>query len=129
MKKFQIKTGDSKFFFTLSLINGGLYFAWLVAYIVCTILRASAINSAQTSMALGGYSTYTIEVTSPMFGVLRALAYVLPVVLCVWIAVFFIVDRKNVRLCDNRLIIGVFGADVVSALLCALDITTLHMIF
>ena len=129
MKKIQIKSGDSKFFFILSLINGGLYAAWFIAYIVCTILRNSAFNSAKTSMALGGYTTYTVEVTSPMFGVLRAIAYVLPVILLVWIAVLFVLDRKNVKLCDNKLVVAVFGADVLTALVCALDIASLHMIF
>ena len=129
MKKIQIKSGDSKFFFILSLINGGLYAAWFAAYIICTVLRNSAFNSAQASMAIGGYTTYTVEVTSPMFGVLRAFAYVLPAILLVWIAVLFVLDRKNVKLCDNKLVVAVFGADVLTALVCALDITSLHMIF
>ena len=129
MKKFQIKPGDSKPFFILSLINGGLYAAWFITYIVCAALRASAFSSAQTSMLASGYTSFTVEVTSPMFAVLRASAYALPVVLGIWIIYYFVKERKGTSLCNNSIILSVFAADVLSALVCATDITMLHMIF
>ena len=129
MKRIEINRGGSKGFFILSLINGGFYAVWAIAYIVCTILRASAFSSAQSSMAIGGYSVYTLEVTSPMFAVLRVLVYTLPLVLAVWIGWLALCDKKRHTLPSSALVVGVFGADVISALLCTLDITTLHMIF
>ncbi len=129
MKRIQLNRGDSKLFFILSVINGGLYAVWSAAYVITAMLRHSAFNSAQASMALGGYTTYTVEVTSPMFAVLRTIVYALPVLLAVWTVLFFVKERKQVKLCDTWLIVAVFVADLVGALICAFDITAFHMIF
>ena len=129
MKGFTLKKGDSRFFFVLSIINSVLFAVWDIAYIICIFLRNSAIATAQTNMALSGQAEYTVEVTSPFFPVLVAVAYVLPVLLGVWTVILYVTDRRNKELTDNKLIFTAFGADILAAVLCALDITAIHMIF
>ncbi len=129
MKRILTEKGDSKLFYVTSLINGILYIVWFVAYIMCLILRSAAFNRAQSSMALGGYTSYTVEVTSPFFGVLRFFAMLLPVLLAVWTIMLLVFDRKGYKLCHNAVICTVYAADVLCAVFCALDIALLHMIF
>ncbi len=129
MKRISLNKGDSKFFFVLSSVNGVLYTVWTAVYLICLILRNAAFNSAQTSMAVSGHSAYTVEVTSPFFGILKVFSMLLPVIMTVWTVMLILNDRKHKQLCDSKLILGVFAADVITALLCAADITTLHMIF
>lgn len=129
MAGFTLKKGDSRFFFIFSIVNTVLFAVWDVAYIVCIFLRNAAFSTAQTNMAITGQTEYTVEVTSPFFPVLRIVVYLLPVVLAVWTAVLYALDRKNKELTDNKLIFAAFGADILAAILCALDITAVHMIF
>ncbi len=129
MKRIFSEKGDSKLFYIASLVNGILYIVWFVAYIICLILRSAAFDSAQSSMALGGYTSYTVEVTSPFFGILQFFAMLLPVLLVVWTVMLLVFDRKGYKLCNNVLIYIVYSADVLCAVLCALDIALLHMIF
>ena len=129
MAGFTLRKGDSRFFFIFSIVNTGLFAVWDVAYIVCIFLRNAAFSTAQTNMAITGQTEYTVEVTSPFFPVLRIVVYLLPVVLAVWTAVLYALDRKNKELTDNKLIFAAFGADILAAILCALDITAIHMIF
>lgn len=129
MKGFTLKKGDSRFFFVLSIINSVLFAVWDIAYIICIFLRNSAIATAQTNMALSGQAEYTVEVTSPFFPVLRVLVYLLPAMLGLWTVMLHLTDRKNKELADNKLIFTAFGADILAAVLCAIDITALHMIF
>lgn len=121
--------GDSKAFFVFTVINGVLNTMWLTVYLVCLALRAQAFNTAQANMMLTGQSSYTVEVTSPFFTVLRIFAYLLPVIITVWTVLMLVNDRKNKKLCDKWLIGTVFGMELVSALLIAADITMLHMVF
>ncbi len=129
MNGFTLKKGDSRFFFVLSIINSVLFAVWDIAYIICIFLRNSAIATAQTNMALSGQAEYTVEVTSPFFPVLRVLVYILPVMLGLWTVMLYVIDRKDKELADNKLIFTAFGADILAAVLCAIDITALHMIF
>lgn len=121
--------GDSKAFFVFTLISGVLNTAWFVIYLICLALRTQAFNTAQTNMMLSGQSSYTVEVTSPFFTVLKFLAYLLPVIITVWTVLMLVNDRKNKKLCDKWLIGTVFGMELVSALLITADITMLHMVF
>ena len=129
MNRFYIKKGDSRFFFIFSIVNAALFTVWDIAYIICIFLRNAAFATAQTNMALSGQAEYTVEVTSPFFPVLVAFAYTLPVILAVWTVVLYVTDHKNKELADNKLIFTAFGADILAAILCALDITAIHMIF
>lgn len=129
MNRFSLKKGDSRFFFVLSIINAAVFAVWDMAYIICLFLRNSAIATAQTNMALTGQAEYTVEVTSPFFPVLRLLVFTLPVILAVWTVLLYLTDRKNRELADTKLIFVSFGADILAAILCAVDITALHMIF
>lgn len=131
MKKISIiqEKGDSKAFFVVSLINGIIYTVWFFIYIVCLILRSYAFNTAQNTMALGGYSAYTIEVSSPVFGVLKFFVFLLPVIMLIWTVMLKVCDSKNKTLCDKWIIIATIVADALCAFAVTLDITTLHMIF
>lgn len=129
MRRLNIRRGDSGFLFVFSLVNFFLYGAWIIAYVICMMLRSSAFNSAQASMALSGQVNYTVEVTSPMFGVLRAVLYALPVFIAVWLVALVICDKKRMLLCDNKIIIALFGIDAVCALISAFDMFASHMIF
>ena len=128
MKRIYIEKGDSLPFFIVSLINGGFYLVWNIAYILCLILRHQAFNTAQVNMMLTGQSTYTVEVTSPFFVVLKITAMALPVILAAWTAFMLVNDRKGKELCDRIIILSVFGADLLCGVMCLLDISVLHMI-
>ena len=129
MRRFNIKRGDSGFLFVFSLINFFLYVVWFVAYIICLMLRASAFSSAQSTMALSGQMNYTVEVSSPFFAVLRVILYVLPAFIIAWLIALKVCDHKRMELCDNKIIIAVFGIDAVCALMSAFDMFASHMIF
>lgn len=129
MGRFNIKRGDSGFLFVFSLINFFLYGAWFVAYVICLMLRESAFNSAQSSMAISGQTNYTIEVSSPFFSVLRVLLYALPVFIVIWLIALKAIDSKRKDLCDNKIILAVFGVDAAAALMAAFDMFASHMIF
>lgn len=129
MRRFNIKRGDSGFLFVFSLINFFLYGVWFVAYIICLMLRASAFSSAQSTMALSGQMNYTVEVSSPFFAVLRVILYVLPAFIIAWLIALKVCDHKRMELCDNKIIIAVFGIDAVCALMSAFDMFASHMIF
>lgn len=129
MNGLTLKKGDSKLLFVLSIINSALFSVWSIAYVVCIFLRNSAFTTAQTNMALSGQAEYTVEITSPFFAVLRVFVYMLPVILAAWTVILYVTDRKNKELCDRKLIFTAFGADALAAVICALDIASLHMIF
>ncbi len=129
MKRFSLEKGGSKSLFTVSAINFILYAVWFAAYIICLILRASAFNSAQSTMALSGQMNYTVEVTSPFFAVLRVFIYFLPVLLLLWTVLLMVADKKRKVLPDKIIILSVFGADLLSAAMVMVDITAAHMIF
>lgn len=121
--------GDSKLFFAFTLICGILNTVWFVVYLICLALRSQAFNTAQTNMILSGQSTYTVEVTSPFFAILKVLSYLLPVIIAVWTVLIIVNDKKNRKLCDKWIIGSVFGAELVSVILVTADITMLHMVF
>ncbi len=129
MSRLNLKKGDSRALFILSLVNFLIYAVWFVAYIVCLMLRASAFSSAQASMAISGQTNYTVEVTSPFFGVLRFFIYLLPVLLLAWLVALLVADKKKKDLCDSKIIVAVFGIDTVCAVMTALDIFSAHMLF
>lgn len=121
--------GDSRLFFVFSLVAGIFNILWFGIYTVCLFLRTQVFNTAQTNMMLSGQSTYTVEVTSPLFGVLKVLAYVIPVIITVWTVLLLVNDKKGRHLCDKWIIGSVFGAQLISALLVTADITMWHMVF
>ena len=128
MNRFYISKGDDLPFFIFSLVNGIMYVVWTFAYILCLILRGQAFSTAQTNMMLTGQSTYTVEVTSPFFAVLKIVAMALPVILTAWTVYLFVNDRKGKELCDKIVILSVFGADLLCGIMCLLDLSVFHMI-
>lgn len=128
MKEIFTKKGDSTLFYVVSLINGAMYAVWTVMYFVCLVMRGIAIDTACDNMLMTGYTEFTVEVFSPIFGVLDFFAMALPVVLIAWMVMFFINDRRRINLCDRRLIIGVFCIDLISAVFIAIDVFGLHMV-
>lgn len=128
MKEIFSKTGESIAFYIISLANGVVYCVWTVLYIVCLFMREVSIDKACENMLGAGYTQFTVEVTSPLFGVLDFFATVLPVMLVVWLVMYFVNIHKRKELCHEKLIAGVFIIDIVSALAIALDVFSLHMV-
>lgn len=128
MKEIFTKTGDSIALYIISMVNAVVYITWMVMYIVCLILREISIDRACDTMLGSGYTQFTVEVTSPLFGVLELFAKALPVILVVWLFLFFYNDRKRKELCSEKLIAGVFIIDLISALAITLDVFALHMV-
>lgn len=128
-KKIVIDKGETHGFFRFSVFNTILYSLWALIYIICLFARANAFTAAQAEMAVLGYAAYTVEVTSPMFGILEFIAMLLPLILAIWILVLFLNDRKGKRLCTKKIIVAAFSVDVIASLLCAMDIINLHMVF
>ncbi len=128
MRKIEIEKGESLPFLIFSLVNGIFYTVWNFVYILCLILRNDAFNTAQVNMALTGQSTYTVEVTSPFFAILKFTAMALPVILAVWTALLVVTDRKGKELCDKKIILAVFVADLLCGVFCVLDVSLLRMI-
>lgn len=128
-KKININKGETRGFYRFSVFNTVFYSLWSLIYIICLFTRANAFSTAQSEMALLGYTSYMVEVTSPMFGILEFLAMLLPAILLIWVCVLLRSDRKGKKLCTKKIIIAAFVADTVASLLCAMDITKLHMVF
>ena len=116
-------------FLRLSFVKTVLFSVWSIAYVVCVFLRSRAFNNAQTSMLASGYQTYTVQVTSPFFTVLKIGAFLLPVLLAVWTAVLYRNDRKHNIHPDKLFTLIAFGADILAAFICMLDVTLIHMVF
>ena len=129
MRSILKEKGESRAFLIFSLINAVFYASWEIIYFVCILLRNQAFNTAQSNMVLSGHTTYTVEVTSPMFAVLKFTSVLLPVFLGVWTAMLLINDKKRKQLYDKWLVVAVFVTDLVCALTVVMDITMLHMIF
>ena len=121
--------GDSNFLYGFSIFKAALFSVWSFAYIVCLALRSNAFSNAQKSLSMSGYSTYTIEVTSPFFGVLEAVAFLIPVAVIVWIVALYKKDKHSKQPIEKLFPLIAFGVDVVAAFICLLDITVFHMIF
>ena len=121
--------GDSNFIYIFSIVKGAFFAVWCFAYVVCLALRSNAFSNAQKSLSLSGYTTYTIEVTSPFFGVLKALAMLIPVAVIIWIISLYKKDKYSKLPIEKLFPLISFGVDVVAAFICLLDITVFHMIF
>ena len=129
MNGFSLKKGDSRFFFVLTIINAAVFTVWNAAYFINAFLREAAFATAQANMALTGQSEYTLMVSSPAYGFLKAVVYILPVILILWTAFFVVTERKGKELCSGLLILWAFASDALAAILCAVDIASLKMIF
>ena len=127
-KKKKVKK-ERRSFLKLSIINLALYGFWIGAYVVCLIMRAQAFNTAQTNMALAGYVSYTVEVSSPLFGVLSFIASLLPYMMLIWTLMLARKSRKKKPLCSSKIILAVLCVNAVTAILATVDIVSLHMVF
>lgn len=128
VKKIKVKK-DRHSLMTLSVIDIAVYGFWVVAYAVCLIMRSRAFSTVQNSMALQGYTAaYTVEVSSPMFGVLSFLAKLLPVVIVLWTVLFIKKSKKSGPLFNKWIIIAVFAVNTLAVLLACVDIASLHMV-
>ena len=121
--------GDSNFVYVFSIVKAALFSVWTFAYIVCIALRSNAFTNAQKSLSMSGYTTYTIEVSSPFFVVLKAFAFLIPVAVIVWIISVYRKDKYSSKPLEKLLPLISFAVDVVAAFVCLLDITVFHMIF
>ncbi len=131
-KKVKIKKPkkDKHGLLKLSVINLALYGFWNIAYIVCLFLRAKAFNTVQTAVTAQGLTaSFTVEVASPMFGVLSFLGKLLPVIIILWTVIFIRTAKKNKPLCPVWMIISVFVVNFLCAVLATADIASLHMVF
>ncbi len=124
--KLLLGTSRSAAFFTL--LNLFVYGAWIITYIACTMLRASLFAQAQSQMAMQGQFTYTVTVSSPVFGLLKFLLYILPVLALIWAFVIRKQDRKAI-ICDKKLIIAALVVMLVSAFAALADIGKIGLIF
>ena len=121
--------GQSNFVYILSIIKTALFSVWSFSYIVCLFLRNNAFNSAVKSLTLSGYTTYTVEVSSPFFVVLKVVAFLIPVALLIWTIAIYRKGKYGQEPLQKLLPLLAFGVTAVAAIICALDITSLHMIF
>lgn len=128
VNRLKILFGTSKPSTVLTLVNLGVYGAWLVAYIICTFVRASLFSQAQTRMAMQGQYQYTVTVSSPVFTALRVILYALPVLAVAWAIVINREDKKAV-ICDKKLLIATLVVVLCAAFTAFIDIGKLGLIF
>lgn len=128
--KFKKPKKDKRGLLKMSIINLALYGFWNIAYIVCLFLRAKAFNTVQTAVTAQGLTaSFTVEVTSPMFGVLSVLGKLLPVIIIIWTVIFVRSVKKQKALCPTWMIIAVFVVNFLCGILATADIASLHMVF
>lgn len=128
--KFKKPKKDKHGLVKMSVINLALYGFWNIAYIVCLFLRAKAFNTVQTAVTAQGLTaSFTVEVASPMFGVLSFLGKLLPLIIIVWMIIFVKTAKKNNSLGPTWLTIAVFVVNFLCAVLATADIASLHMVF
>lgn len=124
--KLLLGTSKSAAFFTVA--NAVIYGTWLAVYTVCTGIRASLFSQAQSRMALAGQMDYIVTVSSPVFGVLKAFLYLLPVFALIWAVVIKKEEGRNV-LCDRKLVAFALAAILGTAFAALLDIGKIGMLF
>lgn len=129
VKKVKVKK-DRHTLTVFSFLNLAVFGFWNIAYIVCLILRSRAFSTVQNSMAIQGYTaSYTVSVSSPMFGVLSFLAKLLPVFIIIWTVLFVKKSNTKAPMLNKWIIIGVSCVDVLATILACVDIVSLHMVF
>lgn len=126
---FGFRKGDSPFLLVSSIVNFAVYAAWFVIYIVCVVCREVMLGQAVTQMALSGTENYVVEISSPLFTVLKLMLYALPVIMLVWTVAVAVVSKKKKELCDNVFIIGAYAADFLAGMVAVIDIFAVRIIF
>lgn len=126
---FGFNKGDSPFLLISTIVNFALYAIWLVLYIICVVCRESMLDQAVSQMAMSGTTSYTVEISSPLFTVLRIMLYALPVVMLVWTVAIGLVSKKKKELCDSVFIIAAYAADFVAGTVAVIDIFAIRILF
>lgn len=128
VNRIRLMLGTSKPTAVLTLVNLIVYGVWLVLYIICTMIRASLFDQAQSQMMMQGQYQYTVTVSSPLFTVLKVILYMLPVLALAWAVVLNREDKKAV-ICDKKLIIATLAVIGVAAFTAFIDIGKIGLIF
>lgn len=126
--RIKLMLGTSRPAAVFTLLNLILYGGWMIAYIVCTYIRAFVFSQAQTKMAMQGQLQYTVTVSSPVFTVLKIMLYLLPVFALAWAVIIKTEDKKAI-LCSKKLIIAALVVVICAAFTAFIDIGRTGLIF
>lgn len=121
--------GESSFVFRLSLVNIITYTIWSILYFVCLGYREAAMDNAIQQMLAMGQTMFTVEVSSPLFTLLKIMLFVLPVLLIVWTVGILVANNKKKELCDRRIILVSYFVTLFVGLLAVIDVFALRIMF
>lgn len=121
--------GDYRFSIATTVLNAVTDIFWLISYVVCIIERSSLFAQAQAEMMSVGAASYRITVTSPFFGVLKFLLFLLPVVLILWCLGVVFADKKSRKPVDKKVLLGVFALNLIVGIVALADVAKYGLLF
>jgi len=124
-----IDRGESGYVFVSSVVSCAVFLLWFVLYLVCVISREFMLAAAQKQMLLAGTTDYTVEITSPLFIVLKIMIFALPFIMIAWIIGIGVANKRGKSLCDNRLIVASYILDAVVGFVALIDAFAIRIVF
>lgn len=121
--------GDSRFSVVTCIGNIAAYVIWLIGYVVCIFERESYFASYEANMASKGITSYQITITTPFFAVLKAVLYLMPVVMILWTAAVVLLDKKGKAPVPKKSLGLIFGLDVAVGITAVIDAAYAGLLF
>lgn len=121
--------GDSRLSVLSGILNGVLYVIWIVAYVVCVYQREGLFSRYEARMLADGIASYHMEISTPFIGLLKAMLYIMPIIVILWTVAVVMADKKGKRPASKKTLIGLFGLDTVIGITVLVDIAYAGLLF
>lgn len=122
------KENTDMFTFVMTAVNMIVSVLWVMVYVSLLMYRHSVFSSMEMSTSLN-IPAYTVIFSSPLFAVLRVLAYILPVVYVVWAVAVATASKRHKKLCTGAFLYVCVGFDFLVAVLTCFDLALANLIF
>ena len=122
------KENTDTFTFVMTAVNMIVSVLWVIVYVSLLMYRHSVFSSMEMSSALN-IPAYTVIFSSPLFAVLRVLAYILPAVYIVWAVAVATASKRHKKLCTGAFLYVCVGFDFFVAVLTFFDLSAANLIF
>lgn len=114
-------------FFTIA--SAALCVVWLMLYGYLVLERNAQFTQAIETMAMQGFTEYTVKFQSPMLLAERVLLYVLPIFALGWAGVVAYSSNRGQTLGKKSILVAVLLAFLLVGLVSAVDIAAVGLVF
>ena len=127
--KFQYLFGENRFLSVMSLVSSVLCIVWFLLYCWSLLERSNMFEEAIMTMQMQGQTSYVVNYTSPMIGVLKAFLYLLPALAIVWMAAVVSASKKNQYIGSRKIIFTVIGLIFFVGVMALFDLGKAGLLF